>query len=125
MAGSGIKPIPGSEPTGAQTVSALVEACGLLGGGGRRWHRGQRSAGGSAGGVISSCSLPSGAAVHWSAGRPAGRRACAGHQTRRRSGPGFRPECSGRSSWLPPGTRPPHSHPWVTGKQQTQAQWTD
>lgn len=60
--------------------------------------------------VISIRSLPSGAVVRWLAGRPEGPTACAGPPTRRRSGPGCRLGCSGRSSWRLPGRRPPRFH---------------
>lgn len=48
--------------------------------------------------VINSCSPLSEAVCRWRAARPVERWACAGLPTRRRSGPGCRPECSGRSS---------------------------
>ena len=60
--------------------------------------------------VISIRSLPSGAVVRWLAGRPEGPTACAGPPTRRRSDPGCRLGCSGRSSWRLPGRRPPRFH---------------
>lgn len=60
--------------------------------------------------VINSHTLPSAAVVHWWAGRPAALTVCAARQTRPRSDPDCRPECSGRSSWRLPETHPPHSH---------------
>lgn len=48
--------------------------------------------------VINSCSPLSEAVCRWRVGRLVERWACAGHLTRRRSGPDYHPECSGRSS---------------------------
>lgn len=60
--------------------------------------------------VINSCSPLSEAVCRWRAGRLVARWACAGLLTRRRSGPDYHPECSGRSSSLPPGMHLQRSH---------------